>query len=68
MWGCQGRALSAVFPGSDKVFDLKFWKTLENFMQVNIRIRCKLLAEQQGDVVENSAKLLSSLRPSLTCH
>ena len=67
--GCQGRALSAGFPGWDRqIFDLKFWKTLEAFMQSNIRIRCKLFAGQQVDVVETLAKLLPGLRSSLSWH
>ena len=42
----------------------KFWKTLEAFVQVNIRLRRgKLLADQQVDVAETLAKLLWGLRP-----
>ena len=68
IWWLPGKSSFSSFSWMGQSFDLKFWKTLETFMQVSIRIRCKLLAEYQGDVVEILAKLLSGLRPSLTWH
>lgn len=60
IWGAARKELfQQCFPDATK-----FWKTLEAFVQVNIRLRRgKLLADQQVDVAETLAKLLWGLRP-----